>query len=171
MARVLARDALARRGARVRIFGPGRSSHSADWDAPLQSCAALRTLAPVHPVWGPDYTKALCGARLALCFLSKRNRDGYTRRCFEIPATGTPMLSEYSPELAAMFREGVEADFFRSGDELVRKVEFYLSHDVARRELGAAGLERARADGHDVDTRMLTMLRDLRIANPIRQAG
>src|SRR3989442_10830396 len=96
-------DALARRGVRVRVFGPGRGSHGPDWDKPLQAFDALRTLAPVRPVWGAEYTKALCGAKIALCFLSKRNRDGYTRRCFEGPATGTPLLSEHSPELATIF--------------------------------------------------------------------
>jgi len=43
---------------------------------------------PITPAVGDNYAKALCGAKVCLAFLSKLNRDTYTRRCFEIPACG-----------------------------------------------------------------------------------
>jgi hypothetical protein len=154
-------DALARAGVTVKVFGPGLGAHGHDWDAPLRSRPALRHLAPTSALWDVDYAKALNAARIGLCFLSKRNRDVYTRRCFEIPATGTLMLSEYSDELATIFREGVEADYFRDEAELTRKALHYLANDESRQRVAAAGHACVVADGHDVDSRMRAMLREL----------
>lgn len=142
-------EAIAREGYSVRIFGPQRY-----WEKPLSDSAVLGHLAPVKMVWGDDYNRALCGAKIALCFLSKLNRDTYTRRCFEIPATGTLMLSEYSDDLAGMFREGEEADYFRDPDEMLRKIRFYMADDKSRRQVAAAGRERVISDKHDVESRM-----------------
>ena len=70
--------------------------------------------APIEPVFGDDYAKALCGAKVCLAFLSKLNRDSYTRRCFEIPACGNVMLAERTADLCRMFKEDEEACFFSS---------------------------------------------------------
>jgi spore maturation protein CgeB len=142
----------------LRLLGPGKREGSGDWDGAIRAFAQMRHLIPVRPVWNEDYNSALCGAKIALCFLSKLNRDTYTRRCFEIPASGTLMLSEYSPDLATLFKEGVEADFFRSKAELVEKVEYYLTNNEARARVADAGRRRVIADGHDVVSRMREML-------------
>jgi spore maturation protein CgeB len=163
-------EALAGSGVHLRLFGPGRGYRGHDWDGVLATSSALRHLAPVHEVWDDDYVKAMCGARIALCFFSKRNRDVYTRRCFEIPATGTMMLSEYSPELAEMFREGVEADYFRSPGELAEKAGYYLRNDSARAAVAARGQQRAYAGGHDVDSRMRVMIERLEGTVPRQKA-
>ncbi len=151
-------ERLAQSGVRVRIFGPASRLPRYDWNTALKSSAALRSLVPAHPVWGDAYNKALNGARIALCFLSKMNRDSYTRRCFEIPAAGTLLLSEYSADQAALFREGVEADFFRDSDELVAKTHRYLANEALRKQIAAAGTRRVHADGHDVVSRTREML-------------
>jgi spore maturation protein CgeB len=151
-------ESLVRANINVRLFGPGRGYRGHDWDGPLRGSPTLRHLAPVREVWGDDYCKALCGSKIALCFLSRRNRDAYTRRCFEIPATRTLMLSEYSPELAGIYREGESADFFRTATELVHKAGHYLQNVSDLQSVARNGYERAFADGHDVDSRMRQML-------------
>lgn len=146
-------EELARNGIRLRLFGP-----EAGWDARLARSPWLRSAIPVKPVRGNDYNKALCASQIALCFFSRLNRDTYTRRCFEIPATGTMLMSEYSPELADMFTEGVEAEFFRNKEELVRKVRFYLEHPERRVAIARAGLARVQRDGHDAISRIRHLL-------------
>ncbi|WP_084201359.1 CgeB family protein [Geobacter pickeringii] len=138
-------------GFNLRLFGP-------EWENAISQSPILRTLAPVVPVRGDDYNKALCGAKIALCILSKLNRDTYTRRCFEIPAAGTFMLAEYSDDLASMYREGVETEFFRSKDELINKLHHYLADDEARLAIAAAGKHRVNEDGHDVVSRVKQVL-------------
>ena len=139
-------------GFKLRLFGPGKY-----WDPVLLGSTHLASLVPVQLVWGEDYNKALCGAKVALCFMSKLNRDSYTRRCFEIPATRTLLLSEYSDELASLFRAGEDADFFKS-KELIQKLRLYVDNESLCKSVAQAGYDRVYADGHDVVSRMKQVL-------------
>jgi spore maturation protein CgeB len=132
-------DGLKRRGFKVHVYGPG-------WEDSV-------------PLRGEAYVKSLCGARIALCFFSKLNRDSYTRRCFEIPATRTFLLSEYSEELAGMFEESKEAEFFRNPEELYEKVARYLNDENSRTKIAEAGYIRVHKDGHDSDSRAKDVLK------------
>lgn len=143
----------AQRGYQVRVFGPGN-----EWDRILRNFPLLRHQAPTQSVWDDDYVKALNGSKVALCFLSKLNRDSYTRRCFEIPATGTLLVSEYSDDLASLFMGDVEAVFFSSPHELMCKLDVYLSDYQRRESVAMAGRRRVYADGHDVVSRMRLLL-------------
>lgn len=146
-------EEIVRQGFNLKIFGPPKY-----WQKPLSDSRVLRHLAPTRMVWGSDYNRALCGAGVALCFFSKLNRDTYTRRCFEIPATRTLMLSEYSDDLASLYWEGVEADYFRSCDEMITKLRYFLENDKARSMVAEAGYRKVVSAGHDVDSRMKQML-------------
>ena len=102
-----------------------------------------------------DSIKPLYGinqAKISLVFLSKINND--TRRCFEIPATKTMMLSEYTDDLAQnLFEEGREADYFKSKEELLEKIQYYLNNESEIAKIGNAGYERLMKDGHEVKDR------------------
>ncbi len=110
-------------------------------------------LAPIVTAEGDDYAKALCGAKVCLAFLSKLNRDTYTRRCFEIPACGRVMLAERTDDLLHLFKEDEEACFFSSTDELVEKARWLLANPDIRERIAEAGRRRVWADGHDVVSR------------------
>jgi spore maturation protein CgeB len=142
-------ESIVARGWKLRLYGPGY-----DWDPVIRQSALLASQVPVQLVWGDEYSAALCASKIALCFLSKLNQDTYTRRCFEIPATRTMLLSEYSDDLASLFREGEEAEFFRSPQEMLNKIEKYLSDESLRRVVAENGYRRVHADGHDVVSRM-----------------
>jgi spore maturation protein CgeB len=142
-------EAIAAAGYKMRLFGPGY-----DWDPVLKKSKILHSLLPIKLVWGDEYNKALCGAKIALCFLSKLNRDTYTRRCFEIPATGTFLMSEYTEDLTSLYEEDTEAVFFKSKGELIEKLRRYLVDDGLREMVAKAGYERVLRDQHDVVSRM-----------------
>jgi spore maturation protein CgeB len=151
--RLASLEEIVRQGFSLRLFGPTKY-----WAKPLAQSPLLRQLAPAQMVWGADYNRALCGAKIALCFFSKLNRDTYTRRCFEIPATKTLMLSEYSDDVASLYREGVEADFFRNQNEMIDKIKFYVDDERARQLVAGRGYQKVLNASHDVDSRMRTML-------------
>lgn len=103
---------------------------------------------------GRDYNLILNESKIALVFLSSWNKDTYTRRCFEIPATRTFMLSQYTEDLASMFEPDKEAVYFKTPDELVKKIKYYLEHEEEREAIAKAGYERLLRDGHEVGDRV-----------------
>jgi len=113
-----------------------------------------RILGTVKPIYGDDYAKALCGAKMALGLCSRLNRDTYTRRHFEIPAHGALLLAERTGDLENMFSDGEEAVFFSSVDELVDRAQELLSDAEKRSRIRESGRRRVWQDGHDVVSRM-----------------
>ena len=67
-------------------------------------------------------------------------------------------MSEYSEDLTTMFKEGIEAEFFRSPEEMVTKIRRYLRDDSLRSQVASAGRSRLFRDGHDLDSRMKQVL-------------
>jgi hypothetical protein len=110
---------------------------------------------------GSDYRKAISSAKMALCFLSKLNRDEYTRRNFEIPATGTVLVSECTDALLTLFKENEEAIFFKDVHDLIRKVRMLLDDECMRTTIAKAGYERIWASGYDVDATAVRFLESL----------
>jgi hypothetical protein len=106
----------------------------------------------------PEYVKALCGAKIALHFLSRWNRDTQSSRSFEIPATGTFMLAERTEDHLACYVEGVEAEFFSSDDEMVEKIRYYLAHEEERGTVAEAGYRRCTESGYSNSARVRRML-------------
>ncbi|MBN1412865.1 MAG: glycosyltransferase, partial [Spirochaetales bacterium] len=141
---------------KLRLYG-----HPEEWNHRLVKSPNLRRFAPVHTVWGEDYNRAICGSKIALCFLSKLNRDTYTRRCFEIPASGSLLLSEHSEDLESLFQRGIEADFFSNKKELIERIQYYLLHEEKRKKVARAGRECVVKNGHDVVSRMRYVLETL----------
>lgn len=140
-------------GIDVRLYGPPY-----EWVVPLKRVKMDRLASKVRLVWGEDYNLAIAGARIALCFLSKMNRDTYTRRCFEIPATGTLLLAERTSDLESLFTDEVEAVFFDSEEDLLQKVKVLLSNPSKVESISKAGLARVERDGHDVVSRAKLLL-------------
>lgn len=83
----------------------------------------LRNIAQL-PIWDKDYIELLSRHKIALCFLSKLNQDIYTRRCFEITASGTLLISEFSRELNMIFGDMHGAVLFKSAEEFQNKIKY-----------------------------------------------
>ncbi len=94
-----------------------------------------------------DYIKTVDGAKIALCFLSKRNRNESTGRSFEIPAIGIFMLAEHTTEHEYLYGDGVGAGLFSNENELIAKARYYLDHDKKRESIASTGQARCRALG------------------------
>lgn len=63
----------------------------------------------IKPYHGIDYSLMLNKAKCALVFLSKKNKDLYTRRCFEIPLCGIPAFMPDNIEIKKIFN--INEDF------------------------------------------------------------
>ncbi|MBU4478977.1 MAG: glycosyltransferase, partial [Candidatus Omnitrophica bacterium] len=156
--RAEALEAICRAGYKLKLYGGG-------WNkalAKLASDSPLQALYPIQPATGRDYNKAICGAKVALCFFSTLNKDVYTRRSFQIPAMKVAMLSEHSDDLEELFASGKEAVFFSDTEELLEQTRNLLRDAEIRERIANGGYSRVHRDGHDVTSRMLEWLAHVR---------
>lgn len=106
--------------------------------------ARMAGLRAIRPLPHADYVPTLASSKLALCSLSRWNRNESTGRSFEIPAIGTGLLAEYTGEHQYLYGDGVGAALFRNPQELVEKARYYLSHAAEREALAANGYQRTQ---------------------------
>lgn len=155
--RVQMLEAICHAGLQLNLYGGG-------WDKALSRLrpdSPLRKKYPINPVTGQDYRKAICGSKVALCFLSTLNRDTYTRRSFQIPAMKTTMLSQYTADLQDLYVENKEIVFFRNKAETVHKLKTLLKNETWRRSVAEAGYAKVYNAGHDVQSRMRVWLEQI----------
>ena len=106
------------------------------------------------------YNDILNKTKIAIVFLSSKNEDTYTRRCFEIPVTKTLMLAPYTDDMASLFCEGKEAVFYRNEQDFVNKIKYYLYHEDERLKIAEAGYDRVKRDGHEAGDRVNKIISD-----------
>jgi hypothetical protein len=121
----------------------------------------------LQPFWrgdslgGRDYVAAIQGAKIALGFLSKGNRDLHTQRSSEIPYIGGLFCAERTSEHLLMYQDGVEAVFWSSPEECIKMSRELLSNEPRRRQIVAAGMNRIRNLGLGNETICRRMLCEL----------
>jgi spore maturation protein CgeB len=144
-------EAVINTGASVRIWGP-------NW----HHATSKRVLAVTDgPAERRDYARAINGAAIVLCLLSRLAKDTITQRSVEIPACGGFMLAERTPDHESHFVEGVEAEYFSNRKELLSKIRHYLANPEERRAIAAAGRERCVVSGYSYDERLREILSQL----------
>jgi spore maturation protein CgeB len=142
---------LRRSGLMVSVYGP-------NW----RRAVRLGDRRSIRPIYGEEYVKALAGAKICLCFLSRWNRNQATLRTFEIPASGGFLVADRTPLHSSYFQEGKEAEFFSSGDELVEKCRHYVVHSDTRVGIARAGHERCIQGSHAHKDEVERLLSELR---------
>lgn len=137
---------LVKAGYRLRLFGNNWPHREVE--------TVFGSRVSVQAAVGEDYVRALTGASVCVSFLSKLNRDCYTRRSFEIPACAKVMLSERTRELQSLFKEETEAAYFSNIPEMLSIARRLLDNPMARRDIEVAARTRCITSGYSVDDRM-----------------
>ncbi len=106
--------------------------------------AWMRQIVPL-PI--SDYVQTLRASKLVFCSLSRMNRNESTGRSFEIPALGACLFGEYTAEHGYLYRDGIEAVFFRTDQEMMDKARRYCSDSAARERIVEEGHRRCLALG------------------------
>ena len=133
----------------VEVFGTG-------WDKCEEDKS--RSFSSVKPALGAAYNQTLNRAHFALCFFSKLNNDDYTRRVFEIPATGTLLVCKRTDEMMRLYKDGEEAIFFDDSDELVSRMTGLIKNPKAMKTIAERGHRHCLSSPFDVKSRMGDML-------------
>ena len=139
-------------GIKIQVFGTG-------WEMSQFFSFFQQNMLDIKPLYGDKYNLTINQAKIALVFLSKLNNDTYTRRCFEIPATKTMMMSEYTDDLNSLFQESKEAEYFKDKEELLEKTKYYLSNERQIQLIGQNGYEKLMYDGHEAVDRCQEILK------------
>ncbi len=144
---------LAEHNIQVRIWGP-------NWE---KKCRLIHPNMKIEgkPLWADDYAKGICSFDINLVFLRKVNKDLHTARSIEIPACGGFMLAERTREHLELFQEGKEAEFFSTKEEMLEKIEYYLTNEEKRREIARAGRERCLKSGYSNHDRLKVMMQSV----------
>jgi spore maturation protein CgeB len=143
-------------GYRLRVWGGG-------WRRARDSKNPLFADCP-HLI-GDAYARAIGGAKINLCLLSEWFHDKTTARSVEIPACGKFLLAERNDEHLALFREGVEAEFYANDEEMMKKIDYYLAHGPEREAIARAGRARCLA-GYSNQDRLKNVLNRLSETEP-----
>ena len=137
----------------TRVFGRG-------WQDYQERPRELRVGGVVFP---RKYRRICANARIVLG-LNEVNQVPYysSNRVFLTLGCGAFHLTHYVPGLEEVFQDGVHLAYFRSPEECMEKVEFYLCNDRLRQEIAARGQELARREHRYFDRikSILTMLRE-----------
>ena len=84
------------------------------------------------------------GSRINLNISLRSIHSGIPLRVLDIMACGGFVLSNWQPEIAACFAEGVEIVTFDSLEDCLAKTAYYLSHEEERRQIAANGQKKVQ---------------------------
>ena len=110
-----------------------------DWHKSKKYKYIESKLGKINPVYGKDYNLILNSSKIALCFFSKKNNDTYTRRTFEIPMSGSMLLSEYSKDSVDLLEPNQQAVYFKSLNELISITKYYMVNESERKNIAKSG--------------------------------
>ena len=136
-------DCLKNNGVNISVYGRG-------WDAGMLS--------------SEEMIAAYNSSKISLNFLKAIGSSGRVQlkgRLFEIILAGGFVLSEFSEELTDYFDIGREIDTFRSSQELLDKVRFYLEHSTLREEMSARAREKVEKH-YSFETNWLRYFTDIK---------
>ncbi len=104
----------------------------------------VEVMPPVLP--GKDVFTVYAGSKINLNLSLKGMEGGTPQRVMDIMGAGGFVLSTYCQETAELFEEDKEIVMFRTPEELIDKVTYYLSHDKERERIAAAGCAKVLKD-------------------------
>ncbi len=90
-----------------------------------------------RPIYLKELTEEYQNAKIILNFT--RSNIGFSIRIFQAMGTGSFLLSEYCQDLDRIFRKGIHLEWFKTQEELLKKIQYYLENDEAREKISKQG--------------------------------
>ena len=83
-------------------------------------------------------------SKINLNISSRTIETGIPQRIFDILASAGFCLTNYQPEIAEMFEDGIELVMYTDTEDMLQKAEYYMSHEEERMRIAQAGYEKVR---------------------------
>ena len=112
---------------------------------------------PSGPVAAEKISQIMRESVISLNFANSKGQNQIKARTFEVPGAGGFLLTEYSPGLEKFYSVGNEIDVFSRTEDLVEKINYYLSHPDKRDAIARAGFKRTKHE-HTYEIRMKGVL-------------
>lgn len=117
----------------------------------------IRKLYMGEYVFNDSKVKSVLAAKINLNTLHPSEIFGLNARTFEVAGIGGFQMIHWRLGLQQLFDDGKEIVSFRNFDELIEKIDFYLSSPEERDQIAKAGSERAFSD-HTYSLRLNLLL-------------
>lgn len=109
----------------------------------------IEELSKKHALYLPDYQSDMSltfrHSKINLHVTSKAVESGIPQCVMDILACGGFCLTNYQPETAEFFEDGVELVMYTDMADLMQKVDYYLQHEEEREAIAKAGHEKIKA--------------------------
>lgn len=96
-------------------------------------------------------------SKINLNITSRSIKSGISQRVFDILGCGGFLISNYQPELVEYFTPDEDLVLYDSIDDLLCKIEYYLTHEEVRKQIAQNGYEKIK-QYHSYDTRLAQIL-------------
>jgi spore maturation protein CgeB len=132
------------------VYGPGwfKLKNKKKWSQNIK----LKNL------YGKEYANKISQSKIAIGLLSTKNKDVYTRRCFEITACKTMLIAPKTKELKKIYKENYEAVFWNHKNQIASKIIKYLQDLKNVNKITNAGHKRVKKDLHSEVSRAKEIL-------------
>ncbi len=137
-------EALCLRFSQLKIWGPGINS--------LSSSSAIRQRY-AGQAWGREMYQILQRSKIVLNHHGDIAPYANNLRLFEATGMGALLLTDWKENLKEMFEPGKEVAAYRTAEECIALMSYYLEHEEARASVAHAGQQRTLRE-HNYTQRM-----------------
>jgi spore maturation protein CgeB len=131
------------------VYGNGWQKHCFD--------RKLRSRHQGSAVYGTEYSRLYCSSKICINIVADHNLQAYNMRSFEIPATGSFMLTSRTKKQNLIFGENDGIACFNNPSELRQKVRYYITENKERDTIAESGHETVQT--HSYRDRMKTVIK------------
>lgn len=114
--------------------------YTTDQEAAKEKLQGVEIGPPVE--YGKAAALVFAGSKINLNIALKGIEGGTPQRVMDIMGAGGFVMTTYCTETAELFEEDREIVMFRTPEELLEKVDYYLTHDREREQIARRGYEK-----------------------------
>lgn len=130
------------------------------WGYGAKKIPAGSPILPRHhgEAWGLDMYNILYNSKISINrHIDAAENYANNMRLYESTGVGTMLITDYKDNLNELFEIGKEIETYKTKEELLEKINYYLAHEDQRQKIARAGQQRTLKD-HTYEKRMIELI-------------